>query len=141
MSTKKEPKEKKPTIFAIIGAMSATRPLTYDDLMETGATYEPFLVNRAFSLSADTVLAASLMNLRSHLDKDQQATFLIHSIRPKRRFEKWPKSLKEEDTKTIATYYGMSMREARLYGNLHTSEQISAMNAVLETNGRPSRTR
>lgn len=133
---------KKPaTIFDTINALSSTRPLTFEELHERNYPYEPFMVNRAFSLSEDAVRAAALMNERPHLDKDMQATFYIHTLRPRRRFEKWPKGLKNDEVEILAEYYGMSLREAKLHANLHTKEQYAVMREVLEQGARPSRYR
>ena len=90
---------KKPTVFDTINALSATRPLTYQDIVEENWPYEPFMINRAFSLSEDTVLAASQMNERPYLDKDVHAAYYVHALRPRRRFEKWPKLLDDADAK------------------------------------------
>lgn len=132
---------KKKTIFDAINAVSGVRPLTYQDMLSEGLPYEPFMVNRAFSLSEDAVRAAALMNERPHLDKDMQATFYIHTLRPRRRFEKWPKALTDDDVSVIAQYYGMSQREAKLYANLHTTEQYAEMREVLADGAQPSRYR
>lgn len=132
---------KKASIFDTIKALSATRPLTYQDLQDANCPYEPFMVNRAFSLSEDTVLAASLMNERAHLDKDTQAMFYISALRPRRRFEKWPKLLDEPELAVIAKYYGMSRREARFFAHLHTTEQIRVMQEVVSEGALPSRMR
>ena len=139
-----EPKPKvvkveKPSPFTAIKAISAQRPLKYADLVAMNAPYEPFMVNRSFSLTADTVLAASMMNQRGHLGKEEQATFMIHTVRPSKRWNPWPKTRKEENIKVIALYYGYSIREARHAESLHTTEQITAMSKVLADGARPSR--
>lgn len=136
-----EPAAKKHTIFQTINALSATRPLRYQDLVESNLPYEPFMINRAFSLSEDTVWAAAQMNERPHLDKDVHAAYYIHALRPRRRFETWPKLLDDPDAKVIAQYYGMSVREAKLHLRLHTKEQVNMMRHVLEEGARPSRFR
>ena len=132
---------KRKTIFDTINAVSSVRPLTYQDMQSEGLPYDAFMVNRAFSLSEDAVRAAALMNERPYLDKDMQATFYIHTLRPRRRFEKWPKALTDDDVSVIAQYYGMSMREAKLYANLHTKEQYAEMREVLAEGAQPSRYR
>lgn len=132
---------KKKTIFDAINAVSSMRPLTYQDMQSEGLPYDAFMVNRAFSLSEDAVRAAALMNERPYLDKDMQATFYIHTLRPRRRFEKWPKALTDDDVSVIAQYYGMSVREAKLYANLHTKEQYAEMREVLAEGAQPSRYR
>lgn len=140
-STQRPSEQKGPTIFDTINALSTTRPLTYQDLVSENWPYEPFMINRAFSLSEDTVLAASEMNQRAHLDKDVQATYYVHALRPRRRFEKWPKLLDDPDVKIIAQYYGMSSREAKLHLHLHTKEQVNVMRQALSEGARPSRYR
>lgn len=132
---------KKNTIFDTVNAVSSVRPLTYQDIQSQNLPYDAFMINRAFSLSEDAVRAAALMYERPHLDKDMQATFYIHTLRPRRRFEKWPKGLTDENTRLIAEYYGMSLREAKLHANLHTKEQYAEMREVLEHGARPSRYR
>lgn len=133
--------KKAPTIFDTINALSSIRPLTYHDLVEDNLPYDRFMINRAMSLSEDTVLAAAQMNERSHLDKDVHAAYYIHALRPRRRFEKWPKLLDDPDAKIIAQYYGMSVREAKFHLRLHTKEQVITMRRLLEEGGRPSRIR
>jgi len=132
-------KEPKPKPFATIFAISGKRPLTYADLDAEGLPYETFLVNRAFSLSEDSVIAASTMNQRPHLDKEMQATFYIHALRPRRRFDAWPKAIVDEQAKIIGAYYGMSIREAKLHLHIHTEAQIETMRETLEGGGKPTR--
>lgn len=125
--------------FKAISALSSIRPLTYQDIVEENWPYEPFLINRAFSLSEDTVKAAAQMNEHPTLTKDMHAAYYIHSVRPRRRFEKWPKLLDDPEVTIIAQYYGMSIREAKLHLHLHTKEALRAMQKSLAMGGQPSR--
>lgn len=134
-------KSDKPNVFTAIKMISSQRPVCYQDIVEANAPYETFMVNRAFSLSEDTVIAANAMNLRGYLDKDAQATYLIHAIRPRHRFEKWPKMESDAEIDIIARYYGMSTREAKLSRGLHTISEVAVMKAVLEEGAHPSRFR
>jgi hypothetical protein len=129
----------KVTPFTTIKHISETRPLSYKDLPEMQLPYEPFLVNRAFSLSEDTVLIAALMNERSGISHDMQASFYIGAIRARRRFEKWPKGIADKDVDTIASYYAMSKKEARLHQNLHTKAQLKTMQSLLDAGAIPQR--
>ena len=131
--------DKKPTAFTVINMISSRRPLSYQDIVEANAPYDGFLINRAFSLSEDSVVAASTMNQRPHLDKEMQATFYIHALRPRRRFDAWPKAIVDEQAKIIGAYYGMSIREAKLHLHIHTEAQIETMRETLEGGGRPTR--
>jgi len=133
--------------FKAINALSSIRPLTYQDIVEENWPYEPFLINRAFSLSEDTVKAAAQMNEHPTLTKDMHAAYYIHSVRPRERFkrkadgttQKWPKLLDDPEVKIIAQYYGLSIREAKLHLHLHTKEQVNMMRRALEEGARPSR--
>lgn len=140
MSSASKPPKKK-TLFDTIKAVSSVRPLTYEDIVAQDLEYDPLMVNRAFSLSEDAVRAAALMNERPHLDPEMQATFYIHTLRAKRRFEEWPKKLVDEELPIIAQYYGISLREAKFHKNLHTKEQITAMQEILKDGARPTRYR
>lgn len=131
----------KPNVFTTINLLSAKRPLRYSDIVEANAPYESFMINRAFSLSADTAIAANAMNQRPWLDKDQQAAFLIAAIRPRRRFEKWSKLVEDEEVSVVAQYYGMSTREAKLSRGLHTIEDVAVMRTVLKDGAQPPRFR
>ncbi len=133
-------KTNKPSPFGAIKALSETRPLTYTDLVEKQLPYETFLVNRAFSLSEDTALLAAILNERGFLDKDVQATFLIHSVKPRPRWNKWPKSMTDDTSKIVAEYYGWSVREAKLNAGLHTDAQIKEMKKFLATGAKRKRT-
>lgn len=132
---------KKPNVFDTIKAISATRPLTYQQIEEKRCPYEPFIVNRAFSLHEDTVKQASVMNQRPQLEKSEQATYYIHSIRPRHRFKEWPKLLFDPEIAIIAKYYGMSPREAKLSAHIHTNEQVKVMRKVLDEGASPSKFR
>lgn len=134
-------KIEKPTPFVAIKAISETRPLTWADLTDQQLTYEPYLVNRAFSLSEDTTLIANLMNERSYLDKDIQFTFMVAAIRPKRRWNSWPKVTDEPEVELVARYYGMSAREARKITALHSPAQLTQIKKDLKDIDRLPRVR
>lgn len=134
--TPSAPVAKKPGPFTTIGALSSTRPLSYKDIHEQGWPYNAYLVNRAFSMTEDTVMLAAMMNERATLHNDLQATFYIHAVRPRNRYGAWPKEQDEADLSLIADYYGMSLREARLFVGLHTVDQLAEMRRLLQHGGR-----
>ena len=123
---------KKPTPFDVINALSEIRPLTYNDLLEKGP-YDTFLINRSLSLSEDTTFIAAILNERSFLDKDVQANFIINTVRPRRRWSKWPKTVDKSKDQLVANYYGISLREAKLYSGLHSEKQLQEMSKILDT--------
>src|SRR3989304_4973463 len=92
-----EEKTKKPKIdlFVFVKAIQYTKePLIVDEWSER--QYNPFMVNRALSFNPETVIQANEMNSRPHLGKKLQFSFLINTIRPKKRFDAWVKAEKSE---------------------------------------------
>ena len=142
MSKEKTPKAPaKPTLFTTIAAVSSTRPLTYKDVHEREWPVDAFMMNRAFSLSEDSVLAANMLNQRPHLPADAHIAFYVNTLRARRRFEKWPKSLVDDETRTIARFYGISYREATQCHGIHTTEEVVEMQRLLDQGAQPTRLR
>lgn len=107
--------------------------LIVDDWSEK--QYNPFIVNKSLSFGADTVIFANEMNSRSHLGKHLQFTFLINSVRPRKRFNKWLKAEKVEDVEVIKQYYKYNTEKALQALKLLTPEQILTIKEKLNTGG------
>lgn len=105
-----------------------------DVLAEKG--YEPWLTNNALSYFPDTILHANLMNMYSDLDKRPQYEFLINSIRPRKRFEKWVKPVGDEDLLFVCEFYNCNKIVGREYLSLLSSEQLTLMKEQKEKGGR-----
>ena len=89
--------------------------------------YVPFLTNRALSYFPDTVLYANVMNGFPVLANKLQYEYLLHSIRPKRRFSKWAKRDESENIKALSRYYGYSMKKAEEVLPIFSQEQIDTI--------------
>ena len=107
--------------------------LIVDDWSEK--QYNPFIVNKSLSFGPDTVIFANEMNSRSHLGKHLQFTFLINSVRPRKRFNKWLKAEKVEDVEVIKQYYKYNTEKALKALKLLTPEQILTIKEKLNTGG------
>ena len=101
--------------------------------------YTPFIINRGLSYHEDAILAAAVLNERSHLEKRLQVLYLINTLRPRKRFSKWVKSSVSDDAQVTAEYYGVSLRVARDLISLHSSEQLTTMRARLDKGGASKR--
>jgi len=104
--------------------------------------YNPWFTNIALSYFPDTILHANLVNQYYELDHRPQYEFLINSIRPKKRFEKWVKATSDEDLEFICDYYECNKIVGKQYLSLLTREQIKTMKEQKEkggTNNEPSR--
>ena len=104
-----------------------------DELAEKG--YDAYLTNTALSYYADTILHANLMNLNYHLPKRPQYEFLINSIRPKKRFEKWVKKVNNEDLDMICNVFQCNRTVGKEYLSLMTKEQLKLMKEQQEKGG------
>lgn len=103
---------------------------------QTEKDYNPFLVNRSLSYHYDCILYANEMNIRPHMDKKMQNSFLINTVRSKKRpFVKWAKSEKNEDIACIKTIFGYSDSKALEALSLLSKEQIQQLKEKTNTGG------
>lgn len=127
---------KQPAIspFDFINAINHSKEnLIVDDWSEK--QYIPYLVNRGLSFGSDTVIPANEVNSRPHLDKKLQFHFLINTVRPRKRYNKWVKAEKVEAIELIKTYYGYSTEKARQALSILTSVQIEHIKEKLKKGG------
>ena len=116
-----------------------------NDLMENNPEaekdYPAFMVNRGLSLYPDTVLQANEMNQRAGLDSKLAYDYYLNSIRPRKRFSKWPKKAKSDVVNIIKEYYNCSDSKALEYNRILNVEQIEEIRLRLNkgTNDESSR--
>ena len=103
----------------------------YSDISE----YVPFVVNRGFSYTWDTVLFANAMNMAAHIGKEMQYDFYFHGLDKKKRFGKWIKKENFDDLLAISGAYRCSISRAIEYSRILTSEQIKILRDGLEKGG------
>lgn len=77
--------------------------------------YAPYLTNKALSYYTDTILYANEMNRYSGLDNIMQYEYLLHSVRPKKRFTKWSKKVEVKEVQAIAAYFQVNIKRAEEY--------------------------
>lgn len=108
--------------------------LIVDEITEK--EYTPFIVNRALSYHFDCVLYANEMNQRPFLDKKCQNSFLINTIRSRKRpFAKWVKPEKSEDLECIKKSFNYSDTKAKEALRLLSDEQIQKLKEQTQTGG------
>lgn len=132
----KEEAYKTPSIspFEFLNSINYTKDvLVVDEWSEK--QYNPYVVNKGLSFSADTVIYANEMNARPHLDKKSQYSFLINIVRPRKRYNKWIKQEKIEAIEVIKDYYGYSTEKARRVLQILSSEQINTLKQKLKKGG------
>jgi len=75
------------------------------------------------------------MNSRPHLEKRLQFDFLINTIRPRKRFNKWLKAEKIEDLEVVKQYYKYNTEKAQQALRILTPEQLQTIKERLNTGG------
>jgi hypothetical protein len=75
------------------------------------------------------------MNLYYNLPKVLQHDYLINSIRPRSRYEKWPKAEKSSDIDAIKEYYKYSDAKARSALSILSKGQLAIIKEKLEKGG------
>jgi len=127
------PVEKKFDVFTFVGDISKGKKYLFSE--ETADKYDAYIVNKAFSLTADTILYANDMNFHYNLPKLLQHDYLINSIRPRSRYEKWPKAEKSSDIDAIKEYYKYSDAKARSALSILSKGQLAIIKEKLEKGG------
>lgn len=82
------------------------------DVDEVG--YSPYMINRVFSNTMDSVIFANEMNRWWRLDKQAQFDFYYYGLPKRKRFGKWHKN--QDDDKELGLIqeaYGYSRRKAK----------------------------
>jgi hypothetical protein len=103
--------EKKVTPFDLVQELSESHNTPRFE--SAPSAYVPYVINRALSATAETVLLANEMNLYWGLDKDQQHMFYHHTIRKRKRYFKWLKSESPPEHPALQALYKYSLRESR----------------------------
>ena len=128
---------KKPAIspFDFANAINHSKEnLIVDDWSEK--QYNPFIVNKSLSYGADTVIYANEMNSRPHLEKRLQFEFLINTVRPRKRYNKWLKAETVDVLATVQEYYGYSIDKARQVLPLLSADQLEQIKNKLNRGGK-----
>ena len=98
-------------------------------------SYEPFLTNRSFSYHNDTLMQANEMNQRPDLGKQLQYDFYLNSIRPRKRYGSWSKTVKVEAVELVKEYYGYNKDRALEAVSILSDEQIDDIRKKLYRGG------
>lgn len=134
LETEEVYKPSKISPFDFVNAIHYTKQeLIVDDWSEK--QYLPFIVNKSLSFGLDTVIPANEMNSRPHLGKRLQFSFLINTIRPQKRFNKWLKAEKIEELDIVKKYYNYSTEKALQAMRILTPDHLNTIKKRLYTGG------
>ena len=98
--------------------------------------YVPFIINRGLSQFKDTVLLTNEMNMRHQLPAKMQYDFLFSAIRPRKRFSKWAKKMKDPaNLQTIQETYNYSKEKAEQVYSMFSQTDINTLRKRLNKGG------
>jgi len=97
--------------------------------------YNPYIINRCLSGHIDCVLFVNEMNKYSDLDKDMQYSFLLNTLRKKKRFSPWLRKDSVKDLECVKQYYGYSNEKASQALKILRNDQINWIKQRLDTGG------
>ena len=75
--------------------------------------YSCFIVNRGLSFFMDTIFQVNEMNGKHYLDSRLQFSYLLNSIRKKKRYSKWLKPEKLDNLDIVKEYYEFGNEKAK----------------------------
>lgn len=120
--------------FDYITSISHTKKDMMED--EQGEKdYSAWMVNRGLSYFPDTILYANEMNQMAHLGNKLQYTYLINTIRPRKRFSKWVKKKEDSDLDAVMRCYGYNIDKAKSALSILSPDQVKKIKEKLDEGG------
>lgn len=92
--------------------------------------YNPWLTNQALSYHPDTIYYANVMNGNYHLDNRLQYSYLINTVRPKKRYSKWVKKREDGVVDAVASLYNYNRIKAKAALQILSPEQINRIRTL-----------
>ena len=97
--------------------------------------YPAFIINKILSGFQDTIMFVNEVNRNHFLDKDMQYSFLLNSIRPKKRFSPFLRANKLKDIECVKEYYGYSNDKAKSALDILSKDEINLIKEKLYKGG------
>ena len=97
--------------------------------------YPAFIINKILSGFQDTIMLVNEVNRNHFLDKDMQYSFLLNSIRSKKRFSPFLRANKLKDIDLVKEYYGYSNEKAKTVLDILTKDQLKLIKEKLYKGG------
>ena len=97
--------------------------------------YPAFIINKILSGFQDTIMLVNEVNRNHFLDKDMQYSFLLNSIRSKKRFSPFLRASKLKNIDLVKEYYGYSNDKAKSALDILTKDEIKLIKEKLYKGG------
>lgn len=140
---------KKISPFDFVNAINYTKqdmfgvdPSTNERGYHSDSTYPKFLINRAMSYFADTIMFANVANsMLSNVPNSSHFDFYRYAVGKKKRFSKWAKPISNETIDLLCQYYQINMTKAIEVTQILTEEQIHSLQQKMNHGGRTTKTK
>ena len=117
--------------FAFINAINYSKEdLIVDEQSEK--EYVPFLANRSLSYFPDAILYANEINMNHHLDNKLQFDYLLNSIRQRKRYGKWHKTVPDEKVNLLMEYFKCNKIRAVEAAKILTDAQVEQIQEIMQ---------
>lgn len=120
-----------------VDSISVTGKDLMPDPKVTEKEYPVFAINRGMSQSIDTIMFAAEMNKRPGVRGRMHYTFLLHSVKKRKRYAKWVKKTDEKlaDLELVKEALCLSTEKALEALTILTDEQLKDIRAKMATGG------
>ncbi len=123
-------KEKGISPFDILNSIYFSRNFVLDD--STDKAYNKYLLNKGLSMGEDTIFYAAEMSRYSHITNNMHHDFLNGVVRKRKRYNKWIKSVKDDNIKVIKFFMQCSISKAKEILNLLNETQVNELRTIFE---------
>ena len=97
--------------------------------------YAAFIVNRGLSFFMDTIFQVNEMNGKHYLDSRLQFSYLLNSIRKKKRYSKWLKPEQLDNLDIVKEYYEFGNEKAKNALQVLSVDQLAYIRRKLNQGG------
>ena len=119
-----------------LNSINVTKKNLIDEDPSLEKEYSPYIVNRIYSGHLDSIMFANEMNQYHSLPKKMQYTFLLNTLRKKKRYSPWLRKDEIKDLDYVKRYYGYSNDKAKQALRILNKEQLNFIRSKFETGGR-----
>ena len=98
--------------------------------------YPAFIINKILSGFSDTIMLVNEVNRNHFLDKDMQYSFLLNSIRSKKRYSPFLRAEKLNDLDVVKEYYGYNNEKAKSALDILTKDEVKLIKEKLFKGGK-----
>jgi len=117
--------------FDIVKSLSNKTDLEYPI-----ADYDPWIINRAFSNTIDTIFFAEICNRYYESPKDIQRDFYKYAVPKGKRFGTWYKADINTTVDLIMNHYQVNRKVAEGYLKIMSSRAVEELKEKTNTGGR-----